>query len=568
MVMALGTWRRRAGALVGLAILAAAIWIYASPGATPTEPLTGGIHKIQHVIVIMQENRSFDSYFGTYPGADGIPMKHGHPTVCIPDPALHHCVRPFHDTSLVNDGGPHSDMDSRRDVAGGKMNGFVPTAFSGRQEFCKTAPPDDPRCTGFTSHNLVPDVMGYHTAREIPNYWAYAKNYVLQDHMFEPVASWSLPSHMWMVSAWSARCASPTDPLSCHTDIGLGPRNPPPPGDFPWTDLTWLLYTHQVSWGYYVGNGGTPDCPGSEMFCLTKHQAAGTPGIWNPLPKFEDVNQDGQLGNVRPVRSFLQAARTGNLPNVSWIVPDQRNSEHPPASVRTGEAYVTRLVNAVMRSPEWSSTAIFVSWDDWGGFYDHMAPPRVDEAGYGIRVPGLMISPYAKTGTIDHQTLSFDAYMKFIEDDFLGGQRIDPATDGRPDSRPSIREDSPMLGNLAGEFDFSQPPQAPMLLDPTPPLARVHPPPHHHPTSGTKHPAHGGTKHHTAHGGASGHHGTRGSGGAGGGARAGASGGGGTGRGTGARPAGGRGTGGAARDRNRRGGRCGGNGGSRCPGGG
>ena len=104
--------------------------------------------------------------------------------------------------------------------------------------------------------------------------------------------------------------------------------------------------------------------------------------------------------------------------------------------VSRGQACVTRVVNAAMRSPDWSSTAIFVAWDDWGGFYDHVAPPHVDTNGYGLRVPALVISPYARQRMIDHQTLSFDAYLKFIEDDFLAGQRIDPATDGRPDSRP------------------------------------------------------------------------------------------------------------------------------------
>ena len=95
-----------------------------------------------------------------------------------------------------------------------------------------------------------------------------------------------------------------------------------------------------------------------------------------------------------------------------------------------------------MRSPDWSSTAIFLAWDDWGGFYDHVEPPTVDAQGYGLRVPGLMISPYARAGYIDHQTLSFDAYLKFIEDDFLGGARIDPKTDGRPDPRPDVRENA------------------------------------------------------------------------------------------------------------------------------
>jgi phospholipase C len=204
------------------------------------------------------------------------------------------------------------------------------------------------------------------------------------------------------------------------------------------------------------------------MFCYQGHQSAGTPSIWNPLPRFEDVQEDDQLSNVQPAGDFLRAARRGTLPNVAWIVPNQRDSEHPPASVRTGEAYVTRLIDAVMRGPDWSSTAIFLAWDDWGGFYDHVVPPRASSVGYGIRVPGLLISPYARRGYIDHQTLSFDAYLKFIEDDFLGGQRIDPATDGRPDSRPSVAEDSPVLGNLISEFDFHQRPRPPVLLRPSP----------------------------------------------------------------------------------------------------
>jgi phospholipase C len=117
-----------------------------------------------------------------------------------------------------------------------------------------------------------------------------------------------------------------------------------------------------------------------------------------------------------------------------------------------------------MRSPNWKSTAIFVAWDDWGGFYDHEVPPVVDRNGYGLRVPGLLISPYARRGYIDHQILSFDAYAKFIEDVFLGGERLDPKTDGRPDPRPSVRENSPILGNLISEFNFRQNPRPPLLL--------------------------------------------------------------------------------------------------------
>jgi phospholipase C len=152
------------------------------------------------------------------------------------------------------------------------------------------------------------------------------------------------------------------------------------------------------------------------------------------------------------------------LPAVSWVVPNEQFSEHPPASIREGQSYVTGLINTIMRGPDWGSTAIFLAWDDWGGFYDHVPPTTIDGLGYGLRVPALVISPYARRGYIDHQTLSFDAYSKFIEDLFMNGRRLDPRTDGRPDPRPDVREASPALGDLRQDFDLSQPPQAPVVL--------------------------------------------------------------------------------------------------------
>ena len=425
-----------------------------------------GIHKIRHVVVIMQENRSFDSYFGTFPGADGIPMRNGVPTVCVPDPALGHCVRPFHDRHVVNTGGPHSTTAFRWDVRGGRMNGFVRQALAGEHSFC-AGDTFNPLCTAVTGRR--PDVMGYHNAREIPNYWTYAHDFVLQDHMFESSSSWSLPAHLMMVSGWSARCSNPLDRWTCRSaNVRHDPEAYEQNGvAYPWTDLTWLLHRYGVSWRYYVAPGTQPDCEGGVFFCPPKPQSVTTPEIWNPLPDFQTVHRDHQIGNIQSTNAFRRAAKTGRLPSVSWVVPNGRTSEHPPASIAVGQAYVTRLVNDVMRGPDWKSSAIFLAWDDWGGFYDHVVPPRVDGLGYGFRVPGIVISPYAKRGFVDHQTLSFDAYLKFIENDFLGRQRID-GTDGRPDPRPLIRENASVLGNLANDFNFSQKPRPPMWLNPWP----------------------------------------------------------------------------------------------------
>jgi phospholipase C len=322
--------------------------------------------------------------------------------------------------------------------------------------------------------------MGYHDDREIPNYWAYARDFVLQDQMFEPNASWSLPAHLLAVSGWSATCTVKGDPMSCVGAPDLPARPPDFKGnlkhtipDYAWTDLTYLLHQHGVSWRYYVFKGTEPDCEDdAAIVCKAIPQDAKTPGIWNPLPWFDTVREDWQLGNITSLRNLFKSAREGTLPAVSWVVPTRNVSEHPPGLVSVGQAYVTTVVNAIMRSPDWSSTAIFLVWDDWGGFYDHVVPPKIDLNSYGLRVPAIVISPYARRGYIDHQTLSFDAYLKFIEDDFLGGERLDPKTDGRPDPRPFVREDVPILGDLVQDFDFTQKPRPPLLLDPYPSFHR------------------------------------------------------------------------------------------------
>jgi len=457
-----------AGLALATCIAIATLLSPAQSTSTPAGAASSGIHKIRHIVIIMQENRSFDSYFGTYPGADGIPTLAGQPSVCIPNPAGA-CARPYHDSNDVNRGGPHGEQNAIDDIDGGRMDGFVAEQRKGGRRQCRN--PLNPRCNGAAG---AADAVGYHDAREIPNYWTYAQRFVLQDRMFEPNASWSLPAHLFMVSEWSARCAS-SNPASCVNEL----QNPQSLGmrrsagvqpDYAWTDLTYLLHRGGVSWAYYLAQGTQPDCSDDAEDCASAPQRLHVPQIWNPLPWFDTVKQDGELGNVQDINNFFRAAKAGSLPAVSWVAPNGYVSEHPPSKVSVGQSYVTGVINAVMQSPDWDSTAIFLSWDDWGGFYDHVAPPRVDENGYGLRVPGLVISPYARSGYIDHQTLSFDAYVKFIEDDFLDGQRLDPRTDGRPDPRPDVRESQPVLGNLESDFNFNQSPRAPLILSihPTP----------------------------------------------------------------------------------------------------
>jgi phospholipase C len=276
--------------------------------------------------------------------------------------------------------------------------------------------------------------------------------------MYSPVSSWSLPTHLYMVSAWSAHCSTKDVASSCTNDPVL-PSTPEfaewakKQTSFAWTDITYILDRHHVSWKYYVDPT--------------------TPFNWNVMPYFTDVHQDKQTGNIQTISRFSADTKSGHLPQVSWVIPPPAVNDHPPVKVSVAQTWATGAINDLMQSPNWSSTAIFLAWDDWGGFYDHVIPPKADGNGYGFRVPALVISPYAKKGYIDHQTLSFDAYLKFIENDFLGGQRLDPKTDGRPDRRPDVRENAKILGDLGNDFDFNQAPRPPLLL-PTNPKTDLH----------------------------------------------------------------------------------------------
>jgi phospholipase C len=445
-----------------------------SPAAEPSGAGTRldlARRRIRHLIFIVQENRSFDHYFGTYPGADGIRMKDGRPTACAQDPVTGQCLSPYRSTSQYQHGGPHNVAASLEDIDGGRMDGFIGTVVaSGSHNYWCADHRTDPACDGYLGPQGQPDVMSYHTRKEIPNYWAYADHFVLQDRMFGPSDSWTLPAHLYLVSGWAASCSDPRKPMTCRSDLDLSEqyayqRTRPDAPIWGWTDVTYLLHAAGVSWAYYVGDDT----------CLAPPCARGGGGGQKtvsqqmPVPWFTTVRRNHQVGNLRPHSEYFDRAANGTLPSVSWVMPYNGVGEHPDnhEPIWRGMRHVTQVINAAMRGPDWESTAIFLTWDDWGGFYDHVLPPHVDQNGYGLRVPGLMISPWARAGTIDHQTLSFDAYLKLVEDLFLGGQRLDPKTDGRPDPRPTVREEVRRLGNLLREFDFHQQPIDPLILPTT-----------------------------------------------------------------------------------------------------
>ena len=412
--------------LIITAIAAAALYGCAQPAAyavapgAKTAPARHFVASVQHVVILEMENRSFDEMFGTYPGVDGL---NSPGILCNPDPATGQCVLPFHDTSTINHGGPHSDSAERVDIDGGKMDGFI---VSARDKA----------------------VMGYHTCDEIPTYCFYAQNGVLADDFFEASSSFSTMAHLYMVSNWSARCQGIDQPMTCVSDNDVVVKSNP---DYAWTDMTYLFHKAGVRWGYFVYASGHPFLlsPQDEDGEVQPDNSYKVVGLWNPLPNFDTVKEDGETADIRPGTAFDTRAAAGTLPQVSWVVPSFNTSDHPSADLVNGQLWVKHEIDEIEAGPDGPTTLVIINWDDFGGFYDHVQPPFIDANGYGIRTPMILYGPMvANPGSIDHQFLSSDAINAFIEDEFLGGERIDQ-NDGRPDPRPDVRENTPGLGDIS-----------------------------------------------------------------------------------------------------------------------
>ena len=402
-----------AAAAVVCAALAAPQSAYAASPTGPHTPTT----PIHHFVVLLQENHTFDNYFGTYPGADGIPSG-----VCVPvNPfkAPKPCVRPFHigNQSIIDL--DHSAYSARLDLHKGAMDGFV------RAQHVRS---------GSGSQ-----AMGYYNGSNVPFYWNVADRYVLFDHFFSSMLGGSFLNHVYWVAAGTGNASQTV-----------------PPGGLNITTIFDRLQRAGISWKFYVQDFNP--AINYRTLSQTKNANRASEAIWCALldiPRFLD--SPTLRSHIVDLSQYYTDLRNGTLPQVAYITSSGA-SEHPPGSLTTGQHFVHGLVNSLMSSSVWNSSAFMLAYDDWGGWYDHVKPPHRDAYGDGFRVPAMLISPYARRHLIDHTTLDFTSMLKFIEQNWK--------------LRPLTRLDA-TAGSFMGAFDFRQRPRPAAII----PLSRAIPPP-------------------------------------------------------------------------------------------
>jgi len=379
---------RRSLTLIGLAVIFATASsiqtaAFASERQSAKSKASGplaGMEKIKHVIWIIQENRSFDNYFGTYPGADGIPAG-----TCLPKlPGSKACVKPFH----LPPGAPYCDMKHSWEAA--------------------HAAYDNGRMDGFVWAEGSPYTAGYLDGHDIPNYWAYARHFTLCDRFFSSLMGPSFPNHVYTVAAQDGGI---TNNVVTVADLK---KDLDDPDGFSFASMVTLFTKTHLSWKYYVETRPVP--PGLKDRNYVRYPDPKHFSLWNPLLGFKAIRDNpSRMAHLVDLKEYFRDLQSGTLPQVSWIVPDLQDSEHIPATPEQGMWYVTKLINALMESQYWKDSAIFLTWDDYGGFYDHVEPPQVDAFGYGPRVPTIVISPYAKPNYISHYVYDFTSTLKFME---------------------------------------------------------------------------------------------------------------------------------------------------------
>jgi len=296
---------------------------------------------IKHVVVIVQENHTFDNYFGTFPGANGIQN----------DPPG---VQPFHITR--------------------------PTINLCHSTACAHAAYDQGKMDGFLQAEASNETFGYYDQTDLPYYWGLAANYTLFDNYFTSVMGPSLPNHLYLVAAQGDGIADSGDQQGSYLKVET---------------IANELEAANRSWAYY-----SPYAAGNE----------------SPLGLVSSIaNNATMLANLKPTQEFLTDLQNGTMPDVSYLTGNDTQNEHPPYSIASGEQWVESVVGAIQASPYWGSTVILLTWDDYGGWYDHVVPPSVDKYGDGFRVPLLVVSPFARHGYIDHTLSDHTSILKFIE---------------------------------------------------------------------------------------------------------------------------------------------------------
>jgi phospholipase C len=372
-----------------------------SPAAQSAEPKTKT--PIKHLIFVMQENHTFDNYFGTYPGADGIPANTKMPV----DPANPKAgfVQPWYlGNSTITDLS-HNGKTFQQQYNNGKMDGFV-SALNLRKQDGRTA-------------------MGYYDQRDIPYYWNLADHYVLFDRFFSSAMNGSFVNHMYSVAAIPPQSEDPSGLSTQLNNVST---------------IFDRLQAAGVSWKFYVQNYD----PRINYRNLQGVGSRDSQVIWVPLLDFDRfIDNPSLASHIVDLKQYYTDLQQGTLPAVAYIVPSG-TSEHPPQYPASGQRFIKGLIQELMRSSSWDSSAFVMAYDDWGGWYDHVKPPRVDAYGYGLRVAALMVSPYAKEGHIDHTQLDFTSILKFIETNW--------------GIAPLASRDA-QANNILSAFDFSKPPR-------------------------------------------------------------------------------------------------------------
>jgi len=385
--------------------------------AAPAASVPPGMGKINHIIFLIKENRTFDTYFGTFPGANGATT--GKMSTGQIIPLGHTADRTPHDMG-------HSWPAALTAVDNGQMDQF----------------------------DLIPDgtVNGDYqaytqfTQQDIPNYFAYAKQFVLSDNTFSSQSGASFSNHLFLIAATSGGA------------IGLPtvPRRPGPwgcdgePGTTVAVKAEDGVITNEFPCFDFPTLGDSLNANFNRTWKSYSPSLGESGYQWSAFDAVNHVRNSAMWKeHVVSWKQFVTDAAAGTLPAVSWVITDGNTSEHPPASTCAGENETVTQLNALMQGPDWASSVVFLTWDDFGGFYDHVPPPGIDQYGFGPRVPMIIISPFAKPGYISHTQYSFESVAKFIEERY---------------AMPPLTDRDANANDMLDSFNFFQKPNPPLIL--------------------------------------------------------------------------------------------------------